>query len=164
MRLQPLFLKILLVESTKAHFFLMPTKITFSSYNWVKAPTSTCTDFNMYKEDNMFFLAPPYHPCFSYLNLFSTICRQTYIPIHTNSIMIYFWSCLCTFVPLIVSVMDILERAQSPLSLCNPHFDSDPCTNSLSAESATIHSSCISFYKCQSINPLPICIPDGPFP
>ena len=64
-RLQPLFYKILLVESTNPHVFLAPTKITFSSYNWVKASTSTHIGFNLYREDNMFFfLEPPYYPCF----------------------------------------------------------------------------------------------------
>ena len=60
---------------------------------------------------------------------------------HTNYVMIYFWICLCTFVPLIVSIMDILERTQSHLSFYNPHFDDDPCINSLRAESAhpTLH-------------------------
>ena len=64
-RFQPMFYKILLIESTNPHVFLAPTKITFSDYNRVKASTSTCTGFNLYREYNMFFLAPPYHPSFS---------------------------------------------------------------------------------------------------
>ena len=100
----------------------------------MKAPTSTCTGINLYKWGNMFFLAPPYHPYFSNLNMFSTICRTTNITMHTNSVLVCSWICLCTLVPLIVSVLDILERNQSPISFYNPHFDDDPCTNSLPAE------------------------------
>ena len=84
------------------------------------------------------FLAPPYHPCFSYLNMFSTICRKTDITMHTSCVLIYFWICLCTLVPLIVYVLDILERTRSPLSFCNPHFDDDPCTISLPVKSTPI--------------------------
>ena len=160
MRLQPLFYKFLLVESTNPHVFLAPTKITFSSYNWVEAPTSTCTGSNLYIKHNMFFLAPPYHPCFSYLNMSSTICKKTDITMHTNFFLLCSWICLCILVALIISVLDILERAQSPLSFCNLHFDDDPWTSSLSAESTHLHSSCTSFYKCQYVNPLPV----GPFP
>ena len=130
----------------------------------MKKSTSTCTGFNLYREDNMFFLAPPYHPYFSDLNMFSTICRNTYITMHTNTVLIYFWICLCTFVPLIVSILDILKRTQSPLSFCNPHFDDDPCTNSLSAERTHFSSYLPSFYKCQYVNYLPVHAPNGPFP
>ena len=149
--MQPPFYKFLLMERTKPHVFLAPTKITFSSYNWVIAPTSTCTGFNilqlqlsestkfhLYREYNMLFLAPPYHPCFSDLKWFSTICRKIDITMHTNSVIIYLWICFCTLAPLIVSILYILERTHIPLSFCNPHFDDDPCTSSLPAENAPI--------------------------
>ena len=55
---------------------------------------------------------------------------------HTNFVLIWFWIYLCTLVPLIVSVLDILERTQSPLPFSNPHFNDDPCTSSLPAKSA----------------------------
>ena len=57
-------------EHQPSWFFLAPTKITFSSYYWMEAPTSTCTDSNLHKENKLFSLAPPYHPCFSDLNMF----------------------------------------------------------------------------------------------
>ena len=144
MRLQPLFTNSFLwraptlmffVTPTKITFlwraptlmfFLAPTKITFFGYYWMEAPTSTCTCSNLYRKNNTFFLAPPYHPCFSDLNMFSTICRKRDITMHTNSIMIYFWICLCTLVSLIVFVMDILERIEIPMSFCNPHFEVYP--------------------------------------
>ena len=116
-------------------FSLAPTKITFSRYYWFEAPTSTCTGSNLYREDNMFFLAPPYHLCFLDLNMFSTICRKTYITMHTNFVLIYFWICLCTLVPVIVFVLDIFERTHSPLSFCNTHFYDAPCTSSFPSES-----------------------------
>ena len=128
MRLQPLFTNSFLWRASTLMCFLTPTKITFSGYYWMEAPTSTCTGSILYIEDNMFFLAPPYHPCSLYLNMFITICRKTYITMHTNSVLIYFWIFLCTFVPLIVSVLEILERTQSRLSFRNPHFDDGPCT------------------------------------
>ena len=53
---------------------------------------------------------------------------------HTTSLLIYFWIFLYILVSLIVFVLDILERTQSPLSFCNPHFDDDPCTISLPVE------------------------------
>ena len=160
MRLQPLFYKIVLAERTYRHIFLAPTKIKFSNYNWVKASTFTCKGSNLYIEDNMFFLAPPYHPCFSYLNMFSTICRKTHIIIHTNYVLIYLWIFLCTLVPLIVSILDILARTQSPLSLFNPHFNNDPWTISMLAESTHITSSHTSSYTNQSVIHLLICMPD----
>ena len=129
MRLQHLFTNSFLWRAPTLMFSLAPTNITFSSYNQVEAPTSTCTTSNLFKEYNMVFLAPPYHSCFSDLNMFSTICRKTDITMHTNSVLIYFQICLCTLVPLIVSVLSILEKTQSPLSFCNPHFVDDPCTN-----------------------------------
>ena len=83
---------------------------------------------------------------------------------HINSVLICFWICLCTLVPLIVCVLDIIERTQSPLSFCNPHFDDDPRTHSLSANRAHIPLSCTFFYTYQSLYPVPIHIPIGPFP
>ena len=59
---------VLQIPSCREHqlsCFLAPTKITFSSYNWVEAPTSTCIGSNLYKENKHFSLAPPFHPCFS---------------------------------------------------------------------------------------------------
>ena len=82
--------KFLLVENTNSQVFLAPTRITFSSYKWVETLTSTCTGSNLYKENKQFSLAPPFHPCFSYLNVFSTNCRKTDITLHTNSVMIFF--------------------------------------------------------------------------
>ena len=152
------------MESTNPHVFLAPTKIAFSGYNWVEAPTSTCTGSNLYREDNMFFLTPPYHPCSLDLNTFITICIKIDITMHTNYVMFYFWIFLCTLVPLIVYVLDILERTRSPLSFCNPHFDTDPCTSSLSRENIDHHSSRTSFYTYLYVNPFPVHIPDDPFP
>ena len=117
-------------------FDLAPTKITFSSYNWVEAPNSTCTGSNLYREDNMLFLALLYHPFFSDLNVFSIICIKTDITMHTKSVLICFWIFFCTLVLLIVSILDILESTRSPLSFCNPHFDSNPSTSSMSTENA----------------------------
>ena len=102
--------KFLLMESTNPHVFLEPTKITFSSYKWVQAPTSTCTRSNLYSEDNMFFLAPPYHPCSLDSNMFITIWRKPNITMHTNYVLIYFWICLCTCVPLIIYVLSRILR------------------------------------------------------
>ena len=135
MRIQPLFTNSFLWRAPTLMFFLGPTKMTFSSCYWMEAPTSTYTGSNLYKEDNMFFIAPPYHPCFLYLNMFITTCRKTDITMHTNSVLIHFWIFLCTFFPLIVSFLDILERTQSRLSFRNPHFDDGPCTSSLPVES-----------------------------
>ena len=45
--------------------FLASTRITLSSYNFVEAPTSTCTGSNLYKENKQFTLGPPFYPCFS---------------------------------------------------------------------------------------------------
>ena len=108
------------------------------------------TRSNLYREENMFFLAPPYHPCSLDSNMFITICGKTDITMNTISVLIYFWIFLCTLVPVIVFVLDILERTHSPLSFCNPHFDDDPCTSSLPIESAQKSSSHASCYTYQS--------------
>ena len=122
MRLQPLFYKFLLVESTNSHIFLAPTKIKFSSYNWVEAPTSTCTSSNLYKENKQFSLAPPFHPCFSDL-------KHVQYNIQKNAYNIAYQLCsdllldLCTLAPLIIFVVDI----QSPPSFCDSHFADNTC-------------------------------------
>ena len=164
MRVKHLFTNSFLRRAPTLMFFLAPTKITFSNYYWMETATSTYTGSNLYKEDNMFFLAPPYHTCSLYLNTFITICRKIDITMHTNFVLICFWICLCTLVPLIVSVLDILEITQNPLSFCNLYFDDDPCTSSLSTESTPIHSSHTSFYTYLSLNPLHVHMPNGPFP
>ena len=148
MRLQPLFTNSFLWREPTLMFLLAPTKITFFIYYWMEAPTSTCTGSNLYIVDNMFFLAPPYHPCSLDLNMFITIiCRKIDITIlHTNYVLIYFWICLCTLIPLIVFVLDILERTQIPLSFFNPHFNDDPCTNSLFTESTLLFFTLILLY------------------
>ena len=119
-----MFYKFLLVESTNSHVFLAPTKITFSSYNWVEAPNSTCTGSNLYKENKQFSLAPPFHPCFSDL-------KHAQYNIHKNIYNIEYQLCydllldLCTLVPLNIFVLGI----QSPQSFYNSHFIDDPCIN-----------------------------------
>ena len=65
---------------------------------------------------------------------------------HTNFVLIYLWICLCTFVSLIVYVLDILERTQSHLSFHNPHLTDGPCTSSLPAESTPLLFTCILLY------------------
>ena len=82
----------------------------------------------------------------------------------TNYVRICSWIFLYILVPLIVSILDIFETAQGPLSFCNIHFDDDPCTSSLSAENAPIHSSRTSFYTYMFLNLVPVRMHDDPFP
>jgi hypothetical protein len=72
-RLQPLFCKLQLAESTNSLFSLASTRRKYqppecSSTDWMEAPTSTYTSTNLYNREQKFSLAPPYHLGFSGCN------------------------------------------------------------------------------------------------
>ena len=151
------------MESTNPHVFLAPTKITFSSYNWVEAPTSTCTSSNLYREDNIVFPST---------TLPSLFLRFKHVHYNMEKNRYYNAYQLCSDL-----LLDLLMHLGSPHCLCSGYswknsnasfiLQSPLRRRSMHQLSAcrehTHFSSLTSSYTYQYLNPSPVRIPDYSF-
>ena len=158
--MQPLFTSSYLQRAPTLMFFQHPQKNKI-----LQLLLSGSTHFHLYRlqlvqRRQHVFPRTTLPPLFLILKHVQYNMQKTYITMHTNYVLICFWIYLCTLVPLIVSVLDIIERTHSPLSFHIPHFYDGQCTNSLPTESTPLASSHVSSYTYQSLNPSPICMHD----
>ena len=78
-----------LFESTKSLVSLAPTRRKHqlpecSSTNWMEAPTSSYTGTNLYNREQLFSLAPAYHPGFSGCNQMEATTPYVQAPTWTS--------------------------------------------------------------------------------